>query len=143
VAVFAADGGGGGDALVLGKKRGLMRLALQTGALCMPTYFVGTLQLYTIWQDRWGVLATLSRKLRLSLFLFFGRWGLPIPRRHPLTAIVAFVEPPGGRGIKIADPSIAELEAHHDAVYRVGLVRAYEKAKTAAGLPDGAHLLVS
>ena len=37
---------------------------------CMPGYFVGTLQLYTISRDRFGILAALSRRLRLSLFLF-------------------------------------------------------------------------
>jgi len=36
----------------------------------MPGYFVGTLQLYTISRDRFGILAALSRRLRLSLFLF-------------------------------------------------------------------------
>jgi hypothetical protein len=128
---------------VLGSKRGLVRLALQTGAVCMPAYFIGTLQLYTIWQDRWGVLKGLSRRTRTSLFLFFGRWGLPIPRRHPLTAIVAFVTPPGGAGAKIAEPSAAELEAHHHAVYKVGLVAMYEQAKAAAGLPADAQLVVS
>ena len=57
----------------------------------MPGYFSGTLQLFTICHDSRGVLKALSRRLRLSLFLFYGRWGLPLPRRGPLTAVVCFV----------------------------------------------------
>ena len=94
--IFTAASGAvpwGRDALALGRKRGLMRLVLRHGATCMPGYFVGTLQLYTISHDRFGILAALSRRLRLSLFLFHGRFGLPIPRRGPLTAVVAFVPP--------------------------------------------------
>ena len=73
--IFTAASGAvpwGKDALALGRKRGLMRLALRHGATCMPGYFVGTLQLYTISHDRFGILAALSRRLRLSLFLFHG-----------------------------------------------------------------------
>lgn len=138
--IFANNGG---DALVLGKKRGLVRLALQSGAVCMPAYFIGTLQLYSIWQDRWGVLRTLSRKLRLSLFIFTGRWGLPIPRRHPLRAVIAFVPPPGGAGSRVEEPTAEELDAHHERVYGVGLVSAYEKLKAAAGLKAESRLVIS
>ena len=60
--IFArkSDGSAGGDAVVVGPKRGLMRLALEHGALVMAAYFVGTLGVYTVWQDRWGVLRYLS-----------------------------------------------------------------------------------
>ena len=62
----------GRDALTLGRKRGLMRLVLRHGATCMPGYFIGTLQLFTVSQDPWGIMRTLSRTLRVSLFLFHG-----------------------------------------------------------------------
>ena len=67
--IFTAASGAvpwGRDALALGRKRGLMRLVLRHGATCMPGYFVGTLQLYTISHDRFGILAALSRRLRLA-----------------------------------------------------------------------------
>ena len=86
--IFTAASGAvpwGRDALALGRKRGLMRLVLRHGATCMPGYFVGTLQLYTISHDRFGILAALSRRLRLSLFLFHGRFGLPPSRGAALS----------------------------------------------------------
>jgi hypothetical protein len=127
------------DAVEVGKKRGLMRLALQSNAMCMVSYFVGTLNLYTVWQDRWGLLRWISRKTRLSLFLFYGRWGLPIPRRHPLTAIATFLPRPVG-GAR-PDPTAEELDAHHELVYGA-LIKAYDACKAAAGLPEGARLVV-
>ena len=127
------------DAVVIGSKRGLMRLALESGALVMASYFVGTLGIYTVWQDRWGVLRWLSRKTRLSLFLFYGRWGLPIPRRHPITAIGGFTPAPDGA--PIAHPSAQQLDEHHQRVYG-GLAQAYEDARAALGLPEGSKLLI-
>ena len=139
----AEAGTAGRELLVLGRKRGLVRLALQSGAVCMPAYFIGTLQLFTICQDRFGVLRALSRRFRLSLFFFYGRFGLPIPRRHPLSAVIAFVPPPGGAGAKVSEPTDAQLEAHHEAVYSAGLVSAFHKLKQSAGLSQDCHLVIS
>ena len=140
--IFTAASGAvpwGKGALALGRKRGLMRLALWHGATCMPGYFVGTLQLYTISHDRFGLLAALSRRLRLSLFLFHGRFGLPIPRRGPLTAVVAFVPAPSG---PLAEPTAEQVEAHHARVYGA-LAAAYDAAKPAMGLPAAATLTIT
>ena len=105
----------------------------------MASYFIGTLSVYTIWQDRWGVLRWLSRRSRLSLFLFYGRWGLPIPRRSPITAIAAFIPPPPEA--PIAHPSAEQLDAHHQKVYGA-LASAYVDCRVAAGLPHDATLLI-
>jgi hypothetical protein len=129
----------GDDRLVLGRKRGLMRLVLQTGATVMPGYFVGTLQLFTICHDRHGLLKALSRRLRLSLFLFYGRWGLPLPRRGPLTAVVCFV--PAPRDAPVAEPTDAQLDSHHERVYG-GIAAAYTAARPFVGLPETAQLRI-
>ena len=127
----------GEDLLALGKKRGLMRLLLQTGATAMPGYFIGTLQLFTICHDRFGLLKGLSRRLRLSLFLFYGRWGLPIPRRGPVTAVFAFIPAPA----TVDAPTDEQLDAHHAKVYGA-LVAAYDAARPAVGLPPNARLWI-
>ena len=39
------------------------------------------------WFDRGGLLEFLSRKLRMSLFIYWGRYGLPIPYRANITML--------------------------------------------------------
>ena len=49
----------------------------------MPVYHLGCSQLL----DFWGSEA-LSRRCRVCCGFFFGRWGLPLPRRHPIITLV-------------------------------------------------------
>ena len=86
---------------------------------------------------RFGVLRALSRRLKLSLFLFYGRWGLPLPRRGPITGVVVFVPAP----TTIAEPTAAQLEEHHQRVYGA-LTAAYEAARPVVGLPPSARLWI-
>lgn len=137
--IFESSQEKGHEVLMIGKRRGLMKLLLQHSATVAPIYFCGTNQLYTIWQDRFGILRALSRKCRASLFFFHGRWGLPIPRRHPVTAICTIVPPPSQQSHE--PPSAKELEDHHDRVYGA-LKGAFESMKCCAGLPASAHLTV-
>ena len=67
------------------------------------------------------------------------RFGLPIPRRGPLTAVVAFVPAPSG---PLAEPTAEQVEAHHARVYGA-LAAAYDAAKPAMGLPAAATLTIT
>lgn len=156
----------GNELLAIGKKRGLVRLVLQKRAGCVASYFVGTLQLYTIWQDPFGILAEVSRKLRVSLFLFWGRFGestasprrapaarpralpslparvhrrrlprivgLPIPRRGPITCVVAYTPP---LDEPILEPTPAQLDAHHAKIYGA-LQTAFDANKAHMGMAN-------
>ena len=51
----------------------------------MPVYHLGDSQLFDFWGFKW-----LSRKLRVSLGVIWGRWGLPLPRQHDLIALVDY-----------------------------------------------------
>ena len=51
----------------------------------MPVYHLGDSQLFNFWGFKW-----LSRKLRASLGVIWGRWGLPLPRQHDLIALVDY-----------------------------------------------------
>lgn len=121
----------GTDVLYLGKKRGLMRLAYEEGALLAPGWFPGTTDTLTVVQDPFGILKFVSRKLKLSLFLFYGRWGLPIPRRSPTSICPHLVRAP-----KIAEPTDEDLERLHHQVYG-GLAKKYnEELKYYTGYSD-------
>ncbi len=46
-------------------------------------YHLGDSQLFDFRGFPW-----LSRKLRMSLGILWGRWGLPLPRQHDLIAVI-------------------------------------------------------
>ena len=63
----------------------------------------------TVVQDPFGLMETASRKLKAGFLGYYGRWGLPVPRRVPCTVVVA----PHVCGEKTASPTAEELEVLH------------------------------
>lgn len=120
----------GEDVLFIGKKRGLMRICLEEGAMIMGGWFSGTSDLFHIVVDPLGIMEWISRKMQVSLFLFFGRWGLPIPRRISVTLCAHVVQ-----AEKKAAPTEEEVEALHQTVYG-GMSRAFEEMRHFAGYPE-------
>lgn len=117
----------GEDVLHLGPKRGLLRIACEEGALLAGGWFPGTTDAFTVIQDPLGIMKWISRRLQVSLFLFYGRWGLPIPRRSPTAICVYPVRAP-----KLEDPSEETLEKLHQEVYG-GLARTFDEQKDFVG----------
>lgn len=121
----------GSDVLYIGAKRGLMRICLEEGALVAGSWFAGTPDLFRIVTDPFGILEFVSRKLQVSIFAFFGRWGSPIPRRIPLTMCSRLV-----RCEKVADPTPEQVQKTHEDVYE-GMARLYnEELCHYTGYPD-------
>eukprot|EP00743_Colponemidia_sp_Colp-15_P004639 GILK01004999.1.p1 GENE.GILK01004999.1~~GILK01004999.1.p1 ORF type:complete len:357 (+),score=33.95 GILK01004999.1:83-1153(+) len=75
--------------VVLRDRTGFVRLAMQTGALLVPAYIFGNTELLDCITDSSGYLQRLSRKLRVSVTLFWGRFFLPVPYRKPVVAVMA------------------------------------------------------
>ena len=98
-------------------RKGIAKLALRTGATIMPCYSVGNTAAFTPCFDSCGIMEGLSRKLKISLFLFWGRVGLPMPHRVNITMII-------GKPIsvkKVADgeePTEKEIDGVHTALLR-------------------------
>mmetsp|Transcript_23087 Transcript_23087/g.65049 ORF Transcript_23087/g.65049 Transcript_23087/m.65049 type:complete len:386 (-) Transcript_23087:58-1215(-) len=120
----------GKDVLFLGKKRGLMRICLEEGATIFGGWFNGTSEMFYIVTDPFGIMEAISRKLKVSIFLFFGRWGSPVPRRVAVTMCARVVQ-----CSKSAAPSEQEVESLHDEVYG-GLSRRFDAMKHYCGYPD-------
>ena len=116
---------------MIGKKRGLMRIAVEEGVTVYAAWFFGTNELLTVVQDPFQIMENLSRKLKTGIMGFYGRWGLPVPRRIPLTLIVAPT-----KVSKIENPTPEQVDAVHEEVYIKGLQRVYEEQKSYAGYPD-------
>ena len=68
----------GDETLFLKERKGFIKLALREGADVVPMYFFGNTSVLTIPSSK--LLESISRKLQMSLTVFWGRWGLPIPR---------------------------------------------------------------
>ena len=121
---------GGVDELAIGPRRGLMRLCMEEGATVLAAWFFGTTDMLTVVQDPFGLMEYASRKMQAGMMGFYGRWGLPVPRRIPVSLIVAPY-----KCTKVDNPSKEEVEKVHDAVYG-GLRRVYGEQKVYAGYPD-------
>lgn len=92
------------EVVAVANRRGAARLALEHGITIHPGYLLGNTAAYRVWHDSSGVLERLSRTLRVSLMIFWGRWGLPVPFRTPISFVF-------GTPIK---PSAAPLAAARD-----------------------------
>merc|ERR1712083_255122 len=60
----------------------------KTGIPLVPAYSLGNTAVYSPWFDSFGIMERLSRLLRVSIFAFWGRCGLPIPRRANITMLL-------------------------------------------------------
>lgn len=119
----------GVDELLIGKKRGLLRICCEEGATVYPAWFFGTTDMLTVVQDSWGFMEAISRKLQAGLLGYYGRWGLPVPRRVAVSVVVAPV-----KVSKTAAPTAEQVEVLHQRVY--GELRTnYDAAKAFAGYP--------
>ena len=88
--MFAADAGmrTGKEVIVLKKRRGLVRIALETGSPLVPFVCLGNTKACLPATDRFGIMEALSRMLGASFIWPAGRWGLPIPYRTPITVVI-------------------------------------------------------
>jgi hypothetical protein len=76
------------EAIYLRKRRSTVRAAIQEGADIVPTFFFGNSKLFKIvGKGTDSFLSKLSRRLRTSIVLFYGRNYLPIPLRHPMCMV--------------------------------------------------------
>mmetsp|Transcript_41838 Transcript_41838/g.101687 ORF Transcript_41838/g.101687 Transcript_41838/m.101687 type:complete len:171 (-) Transcript_41838:142-654(-) len=69
-------------------RMGAAKLALENGVTLQPAYIFGNTLPFRIWYDREGRLMSLSRKCRIMLAPIWGRWGLPVPLRIPITFVL-------------------------------------------------------
>lgn len=110
------------ERLYLKARKGFIKLALRTGADVIPQYFFGNTSVLSIIQNRF--LETLSRKYQVSLTIFWGRWGLPIPRQHKIMYVRA---PPMGMP-HIKNPTDEDVDKWHKK-YMDEISRIFEKYK--------------
>lgn len=108
------------ERLYIGQRKGFIKVALREGADVIPAYFFGNTSVLSVLKR--GPLAALSRRLGASLTLFWGQYGLPIPRDHML--LYARGRPLGLP--HIPDPTPEDVDKYH-ALYVAEVTRLYNK----------------
>ncbi|CAJ1403072.1 unnamed protein product [Effrenium voratum] len=110
-------------------RKGFIRLALQAGVDIVPVYGLGHTQLFSMLDKSstlGGFLMRMSRRLKVSLPLSYGRWGMPlIPYSKPIAALV-------GKPIRVDEPCPNPTEEHVNEVHAQfvnELIRVFEKHK--------------
>ncbi|KAH8065064.1 2-acylglycerol O-acyltransferase [Aureococcus anophagefferens] len=107
---------------LLKKRKGFVKIALRTGADLIPIYSFGNTTVLEAFKS--GPLASLSRKVGVSVTVFWGRWFLPIPKRVKL--VYARGRPLGLPHIE--HPTDADVDKYH-ALYCAKLVELFDNAK--------------
>jgi hypothetical protein len=80
------------EVILLKERKGLIRLAIRTGADLQPCYIFGNTKVLKCWHGE-GIpggkdfLSRLSRKIGFGLIFVYGRFGLPIPIRMPFLGV--------------------------------------------------------
>lgn len=114
------------EAIYLKKRRNTIKLAIEEGAHIVPIFFFGNSNLFHVVGSGNSWLAKLSRKLRASIVLFYGRFFLPIPFRHPIHMVsgdIVYVK-------QKLNPSEEEIDEVLNAVI-TSVQTVYEKKKPA------------
>ena len=123
----------GQHAVVLKKRRGMFRLAIQTGASIVPIYCFGANDILHQATSGNSFIGKLSRKLRISITIFWGQLGLPIPFSVNLSYAA---------GVPVDAPKVKDMDNIEEAVekmhaqYVASLRAAFDKYKADAGYPD-------
>jgi hypothetical protein len=60
------------ECIILKSRGGICKLALQTGCNILPSYLYGNSKALNVWHDRFGIMRSLSRLLRVSIVFFSG-----------------------------------------------------------------------
>lgn len=130
------------DVVLAGKgRKGLIRLALETGAPLVPVHTFGNSDTYNTSFFLYGLRKWLSKKYRVCLPLFTGRWWSPMPFNVKLTVAV-------GAPVPLPERIPVDAHGHIDAAvvdaYHQAFLDAYralfERWKGEAGYPSDRRL---
>ncbi|CAD7694910.1 unnamed protein product [Ostreobium quekettii] len=116
------------EQVLLGSRKGFIKMALANGADLLPVYHFGNSRVLSIGPRS---LMNFCRRLRISVGILVGRWGLPLPREVPIYMVV-------GRPVKVEkvgwdSPNFQEKVNELHEKFKKELQRLYEDNKADFG----------
>lgn len=120
------------EQVLLANRKGFIRMALANGVDIVPVYHFGNSRVLSIGPKS---LMEFCRKMRTSVGILIGRWGLPIPRRHPIYMVVGKavrVE----KAVKPDDPGFSKAVDELNMRVQEEVQRIYDDNKAEFGWAD-------
>lgn len=111
--MFYTPGSSSYEQIILSKRKGFIKLALQTGADIIPLYSFGANQTYYRIAGPHSWLCKISTALRVSITPWLGRWWIPlgvIPFQYPIMTVTGDV---------FSVPKVEESEVTDELVEKV------------------------
>mmetsp|Transcript_1069 Transcript_1069/g.1784 ORF Transcript_1069/g.1784 Transcript_1069/m.1784 type:complete len:239 (-) Transcript_1069:110-826(-) len=130
------------DILVLGGRKGFVRLALRYGADLVPTYCFHLNDTFHVNKTFLaGLRSWIQRTLKWSIPVFWGWYGTPMPRPAPLCMVVGKnipVPQPKEKGAPVDEALVDQYHAR----YVTELSALFERYKGTAGYPESRVLQI-
>ena len=120
-------------------RKGIVKIALRTGAPLVPVYGFGHTALWKVVTDPFGILEMLSVKLDVSICPFFGRWGWFIGPPRRIAVAVCVGEPV--RCPQIENPTQQDIDKYHAQLVK-HYIELFDQHKEAYGWSDK-HLKIA
>mmetsp|Transcript_5329 Transcript_5329/g.7821 ORF Transcript_5329/g.7821 Transcript_5329/m.7821 type:complete len:367 (-) Transcript_5329:1312-2412(-) len=120
------------ECALLANRKGFIRMAIRHGVPVIPVYTFGATKMFKRLQLPW-VFEYISKMLRISLCLFFGQLGLPVPFRQRLLYVMGRpIFPPEMGGIVDDEVLQEQVDAMHQK-FCDELIRIFDKYKDCYG----------
>lgn len=110
------------ERLFIKKRKGFVKLAMRAGVPIVPVYFFGNTSVLQVLVH--PVLQKIARSTGITLTVFWGLFGSPIPRPNPITGVI-------GRPIEmphVPEPTDEDVDKYH-LKYVEEVQRLFEKYK--------------
>lgn len=125
----------GSHDIVFKTRKGLVRLAVETGAELVPCYVFGGTDFFENLATGNGFFSRISRRLKMGLTIFWGQLGLPIPFAPKVTMVIGDPIPtPKVAADATAEQKQAVIDDLH-ATFLQQMHALFDKYKGPAGYP--------